>query len=159
MFRFEKASPGDVPALADVQGRAFASDVERYGGGPPGYDSVEWQAEAIAQTPYYVIRDGDRIIGGIVARDRGAGHYYLQRLFVDPAFQKRGVASQGLAFIETALPARRWTLHTPYLNFGNQRFYEKRGYTKIGEEHPDDIGDVPDDFLLFHYEKLLSLGE
>jgi GNAT superfamily N-acetyltransferase len=109
----------------------------------------------MTQSPYYAIWDQERIVGGVLAVDEGAGHYYLKRIFVDPDVQNRGAASAALAFIEKALPARRWTLHTPYRSYSNQRFYEKRGYRKIGELHPDDVENVTDDFLLFHYEKIM----
>jgi ribosomal protein S18 acetylase RimI-like enzyme len=160
-LRFEKARLQDAEALAKVQKRAFdlAENADKYGGGgPPGYDTTEWQAETMEQIPYYtILRDG-AIVGGIVANaEPEPGHYYLKRLFVDPDFQNQGIASEALTFIENELPARRWTLHTPYLSFANQHFYEKRGYKKIGELRIEDLPDIPEapkDFVLFHYEKI-----
>ena len=152
MFQLVKASAGDAETLARVQARAFAEDAEQYGEGPPGYDSVAWQIEAMEQSAYYAILFGDRIVGGILVNDKGDGHYYVHRLFVDPDFHNQGAASQALAFIEQTFPAKVLTLHTPYQSYGNQRFYEKRGYMKIGEERLDGPN-LSEGFVLFLYEK------
>ncbi|MGK0386740.1 MAG: ribosomal protein S18 acetylase RimI-like enzyme [Patiriisocius sp.] len=72
--------------------------------------------------------------------------YYIHRLAVDPAFQKQGYAKQLMDFAEdfaktnTAVSIR---LDTFSQNKRNQRFYDKRGYQKLGNiyfpkqsEHP-----------------------
>jgi GNAT superfamily N-acetyltransferase len=155
LFRIVRAALQDAQVLAEVQARAFAPDAARYGDGPPGYDSVAWQIAAMESSVYYKILAGDRIIGGVVLRDQGHGEYYLHRLFVAPDFQKRGAASQALAFLEATFPARRWTLHSPHRSRDNHRFYERRGYRKIGEVRLDEKS-LPEGFLLFTFEKIMS---
>jgi ribosomal protein S18 acetylase RimI-like enzyme len=73
-------------------------------------------------------------------------HYYIHRLAIHPSFQKKGYAkklmdyAEGLA-IENKITSIR--LDTFSLNHRNQKFYEARGYTRLGNiffpkqsEHP-----------------------
>lgn len=152
--RFVEADKQDAERLAHIQAQAFGSDAERFGSGPPGYDDVEWQIASMERHHYYKILAGEQIIGGIIVHNEGNEEYYLHRLFIDPAFQQRGVASQALTFLEANFPARRWTLHTPNLNLRNQHFYEKRGYKKIGELRPEGVP-LREDFVLYYYEKVM----
>ena len=47
MPEFERASESDAEALTEIQVRTFDDDSRRFAGepsgGPPGYDSPEWQ--------------------------------------------------------------------------------------------------------------------
>lgn len=67
MLTFEFAEPQDAAVLADVQKRTFNDDARRYQNkdedGPPGYDSVSWQAEQMQQGHYYKLLDNGKIIG------------------------------------------------------------------------------------------------
>ena len=140
MIRFKKAKRGDAKELALVSWHAFDNDIH-YGatekGGPPGYKSEQWQSKMIRFVHYYKIMDDLRIIGGIVAMDKGNGHYYLVRIFIDPEYQNQGVGTQAIEFIEkTIAQAKRWTLDTPQWNKRTQHFYEKMGYIKIGAAGP-----------------------
>lgn len=155
MFRFIKASAQDAESLAKIQEAAFAEAAQKCGSGPPGYDSTEWQLNAMQENIYYAIWDDQQIIGGILLSDQGEGHFYLHRLFVDPAFQHQGAASQALEFIEKTIPATRWTLHTPALSGNNRRFYEQRGYKHIGEMRINDPSLIIE-LILFHYEKYVG---
>jgi ribosomal protein S18 acetylase RimI-like enzyme len=152
-IRIEKATPADAPALVELQIRAFHHDAVLYPGvepdGPPGYDSVDHTLRDIAEVPCYKILADDRIIGGIVVFERTTGHFHLDKIFIDPEYQGRGIGSQAMRFIEHAHPAALWTLHTPTYAVRNQHFYEKHGYIKTGEENLHD-------FILFAYEKRTS---
>jgi ribosomal protein S18 acetylase RimI-like enzyme len=75
-----------------------------------------------------------------------AKQYYIHRLAVAPAFQKQGYAKQLMDFAEafaTSNAARSLRLDTFSQNKRNQRFYENRGYQRLGSiyfpnqsEHP-----------------------
>jgi GNAT superfamily N-acetyltransferase len=128
--------------LADVSRRAFANDV-LYGapeeGGPPGYDSAEWQTEtAQGATAYLVIELGDSVVGGIILFG-SAGDYWIGKMFIDPCQQGRGLGSEALAHMEREYSdARRWSLETPAWNRRNHNFYEKAGFTRAGTSESGD---------------------
>lgn len=149
MITLERAVPEDAEVLAAVQTRTFDDDSRRHGrgerGGPPGYDSAAWQTRMMREAAYYKILDGAQIIGGAIIFDKGGGHIYLGRIYLDPAYQDRGIGAQAIRLIEAAYPlARRWTLETPLWAARNQHFYERQGYVRVGERWPEgeDHGDV-----------------
>ena len=135
--------------------RTFDDDSRQHGrgehGGPPGYDSVEWQLKIMKIGRYYKILDGDVIIGGIVIFPHQDGHYELGRIYLLPEYQNRGIGTLAMHFVEFTFPtATRWALDTPCWAIRNHHFYEKEGYLKVGESpHKTD-----DDFA-FLYEKLM----
>jgi ribosomal protein S18 acetylase RimI-like enzyme len=146
--RFAQADPEDAPALTELQIHIFDADARRFCGGPPGYDSVEWQIKMMRRGHYYKILSGERIIGGFLVLRLGPSRFELSRIWIDPKFQSRGIGTLALEFLEDNYPARRWTLDTPSWAARSQHFYEKMGYCKIGEV---DAGDG----LLYLYEKRL----
>jgi len=153
VIRFEKAALEDAQALTDVQVRTFDDDSRRFGGqasgGPPGYDSVDWQIWAMRRGIYFKILDDDQIIGGIILFDMRNRHFNLGRIYLDPAYQGRGIGTQAIEFIEDRYPhVKKWTLDTPGWATRNQHFYEKLGYVKVGEELMDG-----QDWPLWLYEK------
>ncbi len=154
MISFKLARPADAEALTEVQTHTFDDDSRQHGqgerGGPPGYDSVGWQRRIMKQGSYYKILDDDRIIGGIIVFKIGESCYNLGRIYLAPEYQNRGIGAQALAFIEQAIPARRWTLDTPSWAIRNQHFYEKYGYVKVGEEKIPGV-----DFTGVLYEKMM----
>jgi GNAT superfamily N-acetyltransferase len=132
----------DIIKLVDISKRAFENDIN-YGapkvGGPPGYDSQEWQSDiATEATAYYVILECDNIVGGLIVFGTG-GDYWLGRMFVDPECQNRGIGSTAIKLMEAEFPdAYRWRLETPIWNFRNHLFYEKVGYKRVGVAHSGD---------------------
>lgn len=148
---FEKATLNDVPALVEVQTRCFDDDSRRFAGaesgGPPGYDSEEWQIEMIHRSTAYlkIVEDG-RIIGGMIIfrmrpDTRGSAHsdhYELGRIYLDPDCQNRGIGTLAMRHIEEVFPkVKRWTLGTPVWATRNHHFYEKVGYQRVGEADGD----------------------
>ncbi len=128
--------PSDAEDLAAVSRRAFENNV-LYGapkeGGPPGYDSAEWQAEAAqAAMAYLVVEREGSVVGGIIVF-RSAGDYWIGCMFIDPDQQNRCLGSEALAQLEREYPdAIRWSLETPPWNLRNHGFYEKAGYLRAG---------------------------
>jgi ribosomal protein S18 acetylase RimI-like enzyme len=101
------------------------------------YDAIEW-------------------LPGIPPKDkqRPFSHYYIHRLAVHPAFQKRGYATLLMSFAETkgkthAIASIR--LDTFSQNPRNIKFYEARGYVRLGNVYFPNKNNAP-----FHcYELLL----
>jgi RimJ/RimL family protein N-acetyltransferase len=137
--RFERE---DAEVLAAVSRRAFENDV-RHGapepGGPPGYDSPDWQLEmGETATAYLVIVVEDRVVGGMIVFG-SAGEYWLGRMFIDPDQQGCGIGTAAVAELEQGFPdARLWSLETPPWNRRNHRFYEKVGYSHVGSSDSGD---------------------
>jgi len=143
MPKFDKARPADAEQLAQVSKRAFDHDIH-YGapgpGGPPGYDSAEWQRQAMRFGEYYKIVEGRRIIGGIVILRKGVREYEVGRIFIEPEFQNRSIGTEAFDFLWEAYPlAKRWTLGTPGWNQRTQHFYKKVGFVEMGKDRHDGI--------------------
>jgi ribosomal protein S18 acetylase RimI-like enzyme len=153
-IRIELASESDAETLAAISRRAFEHDVH-YGaprsGGPPGYDSPEWQLEAMRSGRLFRVVAADRVIGGFVLFRLEDGSVELGRAFIEPERQNRGIGSELLRYAEGVFPETvRIVLDTPDWNLRTQHFYEKAGYVRIGEI------DTGEGFPLFQYEKRLE---
>lgn len=159
-LRFEPAITGDLEVLSQVHDDAFAGDTAIYGQGPPGYQKPEWHQAMFANHSYYKLQIGEQIVGGIIVIVQEPGNYLLNTLFVHPDFHGKGIGQQALQLLDQAYPqAERWMLFTPYRSYRNQRFYEKQGFTKIGEEYITDEPGLIEGFHLFIYEKRREAAE
>ena len=138
MIRFEKARPKDAAALARISERAFHSDIHCGApglGGPPGYDSEQWQRKMMHVGDYYKILAGDQIVGGFIVLRKGPREYELGRIFVDPDHQNQEVGTQAMEFLWEEYPlAKRWTLDTPAWNRRTRHFYKKVGFAEVGSD-------------------------
>ncbi|MGA9351332.1 MAG: GNAT family N-acetyltransferase [Anaerolineae bacterium] len=112
MIRFEKARPTDAATLARISERAFHSDIHCGApglGGPPGYESEQWQRKMMHIGDYYKILVGDQIVGGFIVLRKGPREYELGRIFVDPDYQNQGAGTQAMEFLWEEYPlAKRW---------------------------------------------------
>ena len=136
----ERALREDAEALAEISKRAFHSDIEvgapGADGGPPGYDSPEFQRNMIKWSDYHKILLSGRIVGGIIVHRKRKDHYEVGRVFVDPEFHNRGIATKAFQNLWTLYPeANLWTLGTPEWNVRTKHFYEKLGFVQIGWTH------------------------
>jgi GNAT superfamily N-acetyltransferase len=141
-LRFEEATEADIPELTAAMTRAFDDDAQRHlgqeRGGPPGYDDGtffrRWLFGSQESVGYKIVAQG-RVIGGIILWIFDHGENSLGTIFVDPAYQDRGVATRAWEFIQATYPdAKSWTLQTPAYAVKNHHVYEtKWGFTKVGE--------------------------
>ncbi len=138
-LRLLRATPDDAAEMAAISKRAFNGDIA-YGapgpepGGPPGYDSPEWQQKAMSWrgASYFKIVSEGRIVGGAICFDQGDGRVYLGRIFLDPTVQNQGLGRRAMALVMAEYPhASLWTLETPEWNQRTQHFYERVGFTKV----------------------------
>jgi ribosomal protein S18 acetylase RimI-like enzyme len=138
----EPARPTDAAALADISRRAFDSDVAVGApgpGGPPGYDSAEWQRQLMGRASAYwkVMLDG-RLVGGAIVFAYPRGRYHLARIFLDPDCHRRGLGLGAMEALLAAYPeARVWRLETPPWNLRTRAFYERLGFRVVRETAND----------------------
>lgn len=132
----------DSGLLAEISKRAFDTDVDvgapTTGGGPPGYDSPDFQARAMNWGDYYKILLDEELVGGLILGAGSKGHRIVERIFVDPVHHRKGIATRAfeLMFAEHG-DVKLWTLGTPEWNVRTKAFYEKLGFTQVGWDDSD----------------------
>lgn len=136
------ARPEDAESLAEISRRAFETDVlcgAPDPGGPPGYDSAEWQAAMMRQaSAYWKIMLGEALIGGVIVFAYPSGRNYLARIFLDPVYHRQGLGERAMAALMAQYPeARSWQLETPPWNTRTRAFYEKLGFRIIRQTEND----------------------
>jgi len=122
--------------LALCSQRAYekaAEDHEQTAWGPRGYKSAKDQLYYIEKLETYSIVYDEIIVGGVVVSDNGFGVKEIVRIFVDPDFQRNGIASTALSNLMEFSEAKAWTGGTIKWNTANQGFLEKNGFKRIGE--------------------------
>lgn len=80
------------------------------GGGPPGYDSPEFQVRMMKVCRYYKIIYDGRIVGGLIASWRRRGHFELEWIFVDQEYHNRGVATRAFEQVSKCILTQRYGL-------------------------------------------------
>jgi len=136
-----EAVEDDAYLLAEISKRAFESDVEvgaEEPGGPPGYDSLEFQMRAMDWADYYTILLDDGLVGGLIIGSVNEEHRVMERIFVDPDHHRKGIGTRSMELLEGLYPdLKLWTLGTPEWNQRTNAFYEKQRYVQVGW----DLGD------------------
>jgi ribosomal protein S18 acetylase RimI-like enzyme len=123
------------------------------------YPNTEAFNKDIDRNELFVLTLSEEIIGCIVISStkdieydaidwltEDTKHYYIHRLAISPAHQKKGYAKKLMDFAENYAITNRAAsirLDTFSKNLGNQMFYETRGYKRLGNiyfpkqsEHP-----------------------
>lgn len=154
--RIARAAAADAEALLAIKKRAFAEEFAFYGVTPPEFDSVPRQRQAIVERMYYGILCDGVLRGGLcLLKGEGGGPYRLTSIYVDRGLQDRGIGQRALRLAEELIPPGSVIeLETPYMSFRNHHFYERLGYTKVGESRPD--YDQTGRFVLFVYRKTVG---
>lgn len=157
MIRIQSMAEHDAEALSQIQKQAFAPLYKRYqdAGNPclRGAEDILGKLRSSAFRCFTVLKN-DSVIGGVFYRQEGsgifferldAGEYYLQRVFIQPALQSRGVASAAIRLCEEALrDGVKYGLDFPVDLLKNRRCYEKVGFRDTGRR--------------FHVEEGLTLA-
>jgi predicted N-acetyltransferase YhbS len=159
-LRIVPLEPGDVDALTAVMTRAFDDDARRHlgvdKGGPPGYDTGEFlRQHGLSPDAHAFVATLDGApVGAVIVFPRPDGRHVLGAMFTDPSVQRRGIGEALFRHVESAFPARSWTLETPGFAASNHRFYAgKCGFRKVRER--DDPGGVG---TMFVFEKTYGVA-
>jgi len=138
MITIEKAIMADAERLTDIMKRTFDEEARRwmkdqemrdYNIQPPGYSSVEMTKYMIEELQYFKILYSKELVGGIIVTITGKSFGRIDRIFIDPDYQRRRIGSSVIELIEQKFPAiRTWDLETSSKQVNNHRFYEKMGY-------------------------------
>ena len=147
MVELKQAHMKDLETLTEIQIRTFIDDNKHKPPGcslegPPGYNSLKWNAHWIQHTPYYKILSAGEIVGGLILFDLDDDHFEVGRIWIDPEFQNHGIGQAAMqAMFKLHGEVKKWTLGTPAWTIRNQHFYEKLGFVKIRETEVDpDLG-------------------
>ncbi|MDA1676308.1 GNAT family N-acetyltransferase [Bacillus cereus group sp. TH152-1LC] len=138
----EKATILDAEKLTKIMTRTFDEETKRWlcGQGdvidyniqPTGYSSVEMMKYSIEELDCYKVIMDEKIIGGIIVTISGKSYGRIDRIFVDPVYQGKGIGSHVIKFIEAEyLNIRIWDLETSSRQINNHHFYKKMGYEII----------------------------
>jgi len=148
--KLDKAKVEDAEVLKAVSVLAFSSDYEQFGSYPPGIESLDWHKSAIEKDHYYKISYHGEIAGGICVIPSVNDLIKIKYLFISDIYQNKGIGSKIMELIEKKYSnARIWALVTSYKAYRNHHFYEKFGYSKVGEVQPD----PNNEFKVFKYKK------
>jgi uncharacterized protein YjbI with pentapeptide repeats len=157
--RIEKAAIADAEVLTEIMRRTFDEEARKwlpddakvidYNIQPPGYDSVGMNRFMIRELNYYKVLFNGDIVGGIIVTVSGKSYGRIDRIFVDPEFQGKGIGSKAMELIEQAFPyVRSWDLETSSRQTSNHAFYEKMGYQTTFETQEE-----------FYYMKRTGLAD
>ncbi|HFK1704207.1 TPA: GNAT family N-acetyltransferase [Bacillus paranthracis] len=142
IISIEKAIILDAEKLTEIMTRTFDEEAKRWlcGQGdiidyniqPPGYSSVEMMRYSIEELDSFKVMLDGKIIGGIIVTISGKSYGRIDRIFVDPVYQGKGIGSNVIKLIEEEYPSIRiWDLETSSRQLTNHHFYKKMGYEII----------------------------
>ena len=148
LVTIEKASSTDADKLTEIMKRTFdeeakkwlpnQDDVIDYNIQPPGYSSLEMTTYMIRELEYYKVLQDNEIIGGIIITISGKSFGRIDRIFVDPTYQGKGIGSRVINLVEEEFPnVRIWDLETSSKQINNHYFYEKMGYRTTFESEDE----------------------
>jgi hypothetical protein len=104
----------DVAVLTEIQIRTFVDDYNQKPSGcslegPPGYNSLVWNAHTMEHTPSYKILFDGQIIGGLIIFDLGDQHFEMDRIWNDQII---------IIMALDRLPSEKCLNYTPMLRNG-----------------------------------------
>ncbi len=112
----------------------------------PGYNSINMQIYHTWNNNYYKIMYEEVLIGVVLISSTGREHGRIDRFYIKPNIQNKGIGSKVLRIIEEMHPrVKNWTLDTAQKSPRNHKFYEKNGYIKMEEDEDER-----------YYQKLVS---
>ena len=130
------AKENEIEILTSMSTRAFDSDIDYggEGGGPTGFDSVEWHSDRYKEQSLYSFVIDDELVGGAVLHNN-QGNVFIHRIFIDSLHFRRGYGMVLMREIEKIFDAAEvFSLDTPEWNTRTNVFYKKCGYKEVGKE-------------------------
>lgn len=138
MITLKPASPGDAPALLDIQRRAFHALLEKYQdyGTNPATEPLSSIERKLRERDYYFIELDGRAAGLICVKHM-EDSLCVTPIGLVPECRGKGLGHEAMALLENQYPEnRRWELATILQEPGLCRFYESLGYRRTGEQRP-----------------------
>lgn len=149
IITIEKASVTDAEQLTVILKRTFDEEANKWLTSqenimdfnilPPGYSSIEVTKYMIRELLFFKILYNQEIVGGIIITISGKNYGRIDRIFIDPNYQGKGIGSRAITLAEDQFPqVRIWDLETSSKQINNHYFYEKMGYRttyKTDEEY------------------------
>jgi len=134
-------TPADAAVIADLITKAFAVYRGRLDPEPSALrETPATIAAALALQRAAIARLGDQPAGCVLYRPEGSDGFYLGRLAVLPALQRRGIALALIAFVEAEARAARAvsiSLNVRIALTGNQQLFATAGYREVARHaHP-----------------------
>lgn len=140
-MQIREATVSDYKAFTEVSRASFKQEADRLrlpyrdlNIEPPGYDDEAMSLYLIEQLTCYVIEHEGQIVGGTVVTLTGQDYGRIDRIFVHPDRQGRGIGKRALKLIEEIHPTVRiWELETSTAQPHNVAFYRAVGYQSVFE--------------------------
>jgi len=142
-LKLQKVIDKDCEIIRNIMIRVHDDEMEKWfkdGGNPniPGYDSIEMQRYHTWDNKYFKIIYDNEVMGVTLLSHTGREHGRIDRLYILPEYQGKGLGSSILQLIEEYFPKIKvWTLETSQRSPRNHHFYEKNGYGLIDEDEDD----------------------
>lgn len=146
MVTVRKMQAEDVKTLWSIQKAAFLPLYEKYGdkGNPALRDETDIERRIGSEFfCAFTVLFGSEIVGGLWYKVKGScngcdalgdGKYYLQRVFIRPDMQSRGIAQRAIMKTESFFSdAAAFYVDFPEDIQKNRRCYEKAGYMDTGK--------------------------
>lgn len=142
LITIEKATITDAEELTEITKRTFDEELRKwlpnpenavdYNIQPPGYSSIKMTKYMIRELEYFKVLMDKEIVGGIIITISGKCYGRIDRIFIDPNYQGKGIGSRVINLIEDEFTnVRNWDLETSSRQINNHYFYEKMGYKTI----------------------------
>lgn len=135
MTEIRKAAKSDLPEIETCAADAYAMYVERIGRKPA--PMVADFATAIKNEQLYVALENGQIVGFVVFYSQ-RDHMHLENVAVSPEFQKRGIGSGLIEFVEQQARAEgycRLELYTNAKMTENLELYPRLGYQQFDRRY------------------------
>ena len=100
---------------------------------PPAHSAaqtLDWVLESLIPSGGVTVATLDEYVVGVLAVSHADGASWIDQLYVDPEYCRRGVGSQLLSAALSSLP-RPIRLYTFQQNGDARRFYERHGFLPI----------------------------
>jgi putative acetyltransferase len=136
---FRKATPSDAAVLHALRARSILElapsampieEVRKWA----ERGSAESMLRRLKQTEVWVAEVPSQIVGWVAVRDGD----YLDALYVDPRFARRGIGSRLLRLVEDLLCGRGISVIRADASWNAEGFYIRCGYEPLGPRPPAD---------------------
>lgn len=154
----------DVKELTYIQQRAFLPVYEKYQdvGNPAlrGKEDILYRLDRKKRFLYYTILVNDNIVGGILYRIRGNGTFftelrhnecYIQRVYIDPEYQRKGIAHDALKYCEEKFVKHGFTYFC--VDFPQSYTPSRALFTKLQFADSGKTAEVEQNLIVSFFEK------